>query len=128
MRFLTIFAAPERSDWPPSDQEIASRGQFIEQAARDGWLITTEGCQPTAQGARVRQSGGKVTVTDGPFAEAKEVVGGFAIIQANSKEEAIEYTRKFLAVAGDGVCEVRQLYEVPAYDANAPEGSAAAAR
>jgi len=65
-------------------------------------------------GARVRSDGGKVTVTDGPFTEAKEVVGGFALIKADSKEEAIQLTRDFLKVAGDGECELRQLYEMPA--------------
>jgi hypothetical protein len=62
-------------------------------------------------GARVRKSGDKVTVTDGPFTEAKEMVGGFAILEANSKAEAIELTRQFLKIAGDGECELRQLYE-----------------
>ena len=66
---------------------------------------------PSVTGARVRQSNSTITVTDGPFTEAKEVVGGLAILQANSKEEAIELARQFLAVAGDGECELRQLFE-----------------
>jgi hypothetical protein len=66
---------------------------------------------PSAKGARVRLSSGKFTVTDGPFAEAKEIVGGFALIRANSKEEAIEHTKKFLKVAGDGESEIRQVFE-----------------
>jgi hypothetical protein len=66
---------------------------------------------PSATGARVRLGKGKVKVTDGPFAESKEVVGGLAILQANSKEEAIELVKEFLAVAGDGECELRQLYD-----------------
>jgi hypothetical protein len=57
--------------------------------------------------------GGKITVTDGPFTESKEVVGGFALLQANSKEEAIELIRDVLKVVGDGECELRQLYETP---------------
>ena len=76
-----------------------------------GFLLATEGCLPSALGARVRISGGKVTVTDGPFTEAKEVVGGFAILRANSKEEAVEMAKNFLQVVGDGECELRQLYE-----------------
>jgi hypothetical protein len=79
-----------------------------------GWLLATEGCLPSALGARVRRDGEKVTVTDGPFSEAKELVGGFAILQAASKEEAVELCRQFLGVAGEGECELRQLYEVPA--------------
>jgi hypothetical protein len=59
----------------------------------------------------VRLFGGKLTVTDGPFTEAKELIGGFAILRTNSKEEAIELAEKFLPVAGDGECELRQLYE-----------------
>jgi hypothetical protein len=62
-------------------------------------------------GARVRNSNGKVTVTDGPFTEAKEVVGGFAILRANSKEEAIQLARDFLQVVGEGECELRQIFE-----------------
>ena len=68
---------------------------------------------PTALGARVRRSGGAVTVTDGPFSESKEVIGGLAILHASSKEAAIEMTRRFLQVAGDGECEIRQLFEAP---------------
>lgn len=83
----------------------------------EGWLLATEGRLPTALGARVRRSGGKLSVTDGPFAEVKEVVGGFAILKANSKTEAIELTRRFLQVAREGECELRQLYEA-GVDAN----------
>jgi hypothetical protein len=86
-------------------------GKLVEDGMKAGFLLATEGCLPTALGARVRMSGGKLTVTDGPFAEAKEVVGGFALLRANSKEEALEMVKNFLQVAGDGECELRQLYE-----------------
>ena len=76
-----------------------------------GWLLATEGCLPSSLGARVRLSGGKLSVTDGPFTESKEIVGGFAILQANSKREAVELVEEFLQVAGDGECEVRQVFE-----------------
>ena len=76
-----------------------------------GWLLATEGCLPSALGARVRSSNGKLSVTDGPFTESKEVVGGFAILRANSKEEAIQLAKDFLHVAGDGECEIRQIFE-----------------
>ena len=85
---------------------------MIEEGMKEGWLLATEGCLPSALGARVRRSNGKLAVTDGPFTESKEVVGGFAILKANSKEEAIELARQFLKVAGDGECELRQLYEM----------------
>jgi hypothetical protein len=78
-----------------------------------GYLLGTEGCLPTALGARVRRADGNLSVTDGPFTESKEVVGGFAILQANSKAEAIELVKQFLQVAGDGECELRQIYEGP---------------
>ena len=84
----------------------------INRRRKAGWLLATEGCLPSALGARVRRSNGKLAVTDGPFTEAKELVGGFAILKANSKEEAIELARQFLRVAGDGECELRQLYEM----------------
>jgi len=116
MRYLSIFKSVERNT-PPTEAEMAAMGKYIEDAARAGWLLSTEGCLPSALGARVRLANGKTTVTDGPFTEAKEVVGGFAVIQANSKQEAIALTKDFLGIAGDGECELRQLYEVPAYDA-----------
>jgi len=75
-----------------------------------GQLLATEGCLPSALGARVRHTGGKVTVTDGPFTESKELVAGFAILQASSKEEAIEIAKTFLDVAGGGECEIRQIF------------------
>jgi hypothetical protein len=90
---------------------MAEMGKLIGEVMEAGWLIATEGCLPSAAGARVRLSDGKFTVTDGPFAETKELIGGFAIIQANSKQEAIEHIKYFLQVAGGGETEVRQLHE-----------------
>jgi hypothetical protein len=113
MRFLSIYKSPERST-PPSQEEMDNMGKLIEEGMRKGWLLATEGCLPSALGARVRISKGDFTVTDGPFAESKELVGGFAILQANSKEEAIQLARDFLRVVGQGECELRQLYEAPA--------------
>ena len=86
-------------------------GAFVEEMMASGAVLATEGCKPTLFGARIRRNGGAVTVVDGPFTEAKEVVGGFAILQADSREEAIELARRFIAVAGDGECEIRQLYD-----------------
>lgn len=110
MRFLSIYTHAERST-PPTPEEMATMGKLVEEGMKAGFLISTEGCMPSALGARVRRSGGKLTVTDGPFTEAKEVVGGFAILKANSKEEAIQLAKDFLKVAGDGECELRQIYE-----------------
>jgi hypothetical protein len=110
MRFLTIYKTVERNA-PPSTDEIAAMGKFIEEITNAGVLLATEGCLPSAKGARVRRSNGQLTVTDGPFTESKECVGGFALIQSRSKEEAIEWTKRFLQVAGDGEAEVRQIAE-----------------
>jgi hypothetical protein len=105
-------AKPEGA--PPTPEMMESMGKFIEQSFKEGFLLSTEGCLPSALGARVRSSGGKFTVTDGPFTEAREIVGGFALIQAKSREEAIEFNKRFLKVAGDGETEIRQLCEQPA--------------
>jgi hypothetical protein len=110
MRFLSVYKSPERNT-PPTPEEIARMGNLIEEWMKKGKLLSTEGCLPSALGARVRVDGGKFTITDGPFTEAKEVVGGFAILDAPSKEAAVEYVKEFLQVAGLGECELRQLYE-----------------
>ena len=110
MRFLCIYKPGKAEGTPPSQDEMTRMGELIEDGKKTGWLITTEGCLPSALGARVRQSDGKVTVTDGPFTEAKEIVGGFAMIEAESKQHCIELTKRFLSVAGDGQCEIRQVY------------------
>ena len=110
MKFLSIYKHAERIA-PPLQEEITTMGKLVEEGMKAGWLLATEGCLPTVLGARVRNSSGKLTVTDGPFTEAKEVVGGFAILRVNSKEEAIQLTKDFLKVAGDGECELRQIFE-----------------
>jgi hypothetical protein len=112
MRFLCLYK-PGKPERPPTQEEMAEMGKLIEESMKAGWLIATEGCLPSAAGARVRLSDGKFIVTDGPFSETKEVVGGFAIIQASSKQEAIEHTQYFLQAAGGGETEIRQLYEAP---------------
>lgn len=115
MRFLSIYKHKE-TGVPPTPDQMATMGKFIEEMAKSGALLGTEGCLPSAKGARVRLSGTKITVTDGPFTETNEVVGGFALLQAKSKAEAIELTKRFLNVAGDGECEIRELYEAPAFE------------
>ena len=110
MRYLSIYKAPE-TGVPPTQEEMGKMGKLIEDGMKAGFLLGVEGCMPSATGARVRLSRGKVTVTDGPFTEAKEVIGGLALLQADSKEAAIELVRQFLNAAGDGECELRQLFE-----------------
>jgi hypothetical protein len=115
MRFLTLYKPADTKSMeagvPPSQEEMAAMGKLIEDGFKSGVLLAAEGCQPSSKGARVRRSGGKVSVTDGPFAESKEIIGGLAIIRASSKEEAIEHAKRFLDVAGDGVSEIWQLHE-----------------
>jgi hypothetical protein len=101
MRFLSIYKTAERNT-PPTPEEMASMAKLIQEGMNAGWLLATEGCLPTSLGARVRRSSGNLSVTDGPFAETKEVVAGFAILKANSKAEAVELARQFLTIAGDG--------------------------
>jgi hypothetical protein len=110
MKFLSIYKTPETGALP-TQEDMDKMGKLIEEGMKAGYLLAVEGCIPSATGARVRQSKGKVTVTDGPFTESKEIVGGFALLQANSKNEAIELVRQFLQVAGDGECELRQVFE-----------------
>lgn len=113
MRYLSFFASVER-ETPPTGEEIEAMGKYMEEETKAGRLIYAEGCLPSAHGARVRLDNGKVTVTDGPFSESKEVVGGFAILEAASKEDAIEQAKTFIKLTGDGVCEIRALYPTPA--------------
>jgi hypothetical protein len=109
MRFLSIYKTRERNA-PPTADEMATMGKLIEEGIKAGWLLGTEGCLPSTLGSRVRRDGVTISVTDGPFIESREVVGGFAILNANTKDEAVELCRKFLQVAGEGECELRQLY------------------
>ncbi len=113
MRFLCLYKSSKPEGTPPTAEQMATMGKLVEEGFKSGKLLATEGCLPSSKGARVRQSNGKYTVIDGPFTESKEVVGGMAVIQADSKEEAIEQVKAFLKVAGDGESEIRQLYEGP---------------
>jgi hypothetical protein len=110
MKFLSIYKTAERGG-PPSQEEMSKMGKLVEEGMKSGYLLGVEGCMPSATGARVRLSNGNLSVVDGPFSESKEVVGGFAIIQANSKEEALRHVKHFIQIAGDGECELRQLFE-----------------
>jgi len=112
MRFLSMIRIDEKTIKPPTDQLMADMGKLIEEMTKSGVLVTTAGLRPTSEGVRVRLRGGKLTTTDGPFTEAKEVIGGYAILEAKTKEEALEHTKRFLALHGeewDIECELRQL-------------------
>ena len=112
MRFLSMIRVDERRAQAPSEELMRDMGKLIEEMTREGTLIRTAGLRPTAEGVRVRLRNGKLSTVDGPFAETKEVIGGFAILEAASMKEAIELTKRFLRVHGDEwdiECEVRQL-------------------
>src|SRR5262245_37152498 len=111
MRYLCLYRSAKKEGVPPTQEEMAAMGQLIEEMTRAGVLLSTEGCAPSSKGVRVRLSAGDFTVKDGPFTEAKELVGGFALIQVKSKQEALEWTKRFLKVAGDGESELRLLHE-----------------
>jgi len=96
MRFLSLIRIDETTARPPSDQLLADMGRLMEQMTREGVLIQTAGLQPSAQGARLRLRGGRIAATDGPFAESKEVIGGWAILQADSKEEVMRIGAEFM--------------------------------
>jgi hypothetical protein len=112
MRFISIFTH-EPVSGAPSPEMMATMERLIAEGMKSGWLVATEGVQYGEKGTRVHKTRGRVTVTDGPFAESKEVIGGYALLEAPSKEAAIELCRKFLEVAGDGTCEVHALYQPP---------------
>jgi hypothetical protein len=113
MRFLSMIRIDETTGQVPSEQLMADMGKLMEELTRTGQLVSTAGLRPTSEGVRVKlHRGGRLTAVDGPFTETKEVIGGYAILEAPSKAEAIELTRRFLKVHGadwDVECEVRQL-------------------
>jgi hypothetical protein len=114
MRFISIFTH-EPTNRPPTEAEMAAMGKLIEEGMKAGWLIATEGVNFGTKGVRVhKNAGGNVTVIDGPFAETKEVIGGYALLKAANRDEVVELTRNFLSVVGQGTCEIYQLYEMPA--------------
>ena len=116
MKFMTLVKSSENSGVPPQAlmDAIAKLG---EEAARKGVMVDMGGLMPSAAGARVRLSGGKITVTDGPFAEAREVVGGYAVFDVPTREDAIHWTTRFMEIhkehwkGWEGETEVRQLFE-----------------
>ena len=121
MRFMTIYKPGEESTTPPTQEHMAAMGKFIEELAKSGVLVTTDGLQHSSKGARVRMNAdGSFKVTDGPFTEAKEVIGGYAIVNVKSKAEAIELTKRFLKVAGGGESEIREMPDQPAFDSRSP--------
>ena len=103
MKFMMITNATKDSEAgkPPDPRMMEAVAKLTEDLTKSGVLISTGGLHPSSQGASIRLSGGKVTVTDGPFTEAKEIIGGYAIVEAKSKEEAIEMAKGFWQLTAD---------------------------
>ncbi|MEU6087462.1 YciI family protein [Streptomyces sp. NPDC047085] len=115
-RYLSIVHIDESSAPAegPSQELMQRMGELIEEITKAGVMLDTAGLTPSAQGTTVRWQGGKLSVTDGPFTESKEVIGGYAIMQCKDKAEALEWTKRFLKVHEDYwnvSCEVREIAE-----------------
>jgi hypothetical protein len=118
MRFMMIMIPniPDEANWTPDPDAVAKMGRYNEELTKAGILLGLDGLHPAAKGARVAFSDGRATVTDGPFTEAKEVIGGYWLIQAKSKQEAVQWASRCPAAEGD-VIEVRQVFEMSDFPA-----------
>jgi hypothetical protein len=118
MKYLSFIRSSEKQrDTQPPAALMEAMGKFIEKSMRDGTLVDTGGLLPSKDGVRVRLEGGKITVTDGPFSESKEVIGGWAILKADSKAEAIRVATEFMELHlkhwpdFEGESEVRPIFD-----------------
>ena len=120
MRFMLMVKADKNTEAGvlPSEELLREMGKFNDELVKAGVMLAGEGLQPSSKGARVRFSGNKRTVIDGPFAETKELVAGFWLIQAKSKEEAIEWVKRVPNPTGEeGEIEIRQVFEAEDFGA-----------
>jgi hypothetical protein len=115
MRFMMIMLPNipniDEESWTPDAEAVGAMGKYNEELTKAGVLLALDGLQPPTKGARVSFSGGKASVTDGPFSEAKELIGGYWMIEAASKEEAVQWASRCPGADGDTI-EVRQVYEM----------------
>ena len=124
MRFM-MFIYPgieDEANWNPSAEDVAAMTAYNEKLTQAGVLLALDGLHPSAEGARVTYPGGKAKVTDGPFAEAKELIGGYWLIQAKSKEEAVEWASRCPCTEG-AVVEVRRVFEMSDFPADVQEAA-----
>ncbi|HEV7922605.1 MAG TPA: YciI family protein [Thermoanaerobaculia bacterium] len=120
MRFMVMVKANQDTEAGvmPTEQELAEMGKFNEEMVKAGVMLAGEGLHPSSKGAKIRFSGDKRTVIDGPFTEAKELVAGFWLIQVKSKEEAIEWMKRCPNPTGvEGELEIRQIFEAEEFGA-----------
>ena len=122
MRFMMLMYPGPKAETGalPDAAAIGAMMKYNEELIRAGVLLAGDGLQPSAKGARIRTSGGKRTITDGPFSEAKELIGGYWLIQVRSREEAIEWASR-LPLLDDEMVELRQVYEVSDFPADVQE-------
>jgi hypothetical protein len=118
MKYLTFIRHPEKyRDSPPPAALMEAMGKFVEKSMKDGTLVDTGGLLPSKDGVRVRLANGKITVTDGPFTESKEVIGGWAIVETRSKAEAVRIATEFMELhrkhwpGFEGESEVRPMFD-----------------
>jgi hypothetical protein len=118
MKYLTFIRHPEKyRDSPPPAALMEAMGKFVDKSLKDGTLVDTGGLLPSKDGVRVRLAKGKITVTDGPFSEAKEVIGGWAILETGSKAEAVRIATEFMELHRkhwpefEGESEVRPMFD-----------------
>jgi hypothetical protein len=126
MRFMILVKATRDSERGvmPDDAMIASMAQYHEQLAKAGVLLDASGLQPSAKGWRMHYDGAKRRVVDGPFAESKELIAGYTIIQVRTRDEALEWTRRFpnpSVGGGTAEIEVRQMFELDDFEGDAVE-------
>jgi hypothetical protein len=114
MRFLGYTLADPSTPMPPPDPAMyATMGELVAEATQAGVLLATGGVAPLDQAIKVKYSGGDFTVLDGPFAEAKELVGGWALMEVRDRAEAVEWTKRFLSIVGEGESTLREVVGGP---------------
>ncbi len=112
MRYMALLKGNRESEsYVPSKEDAERMGKVIEEGMSAGWLIATDGLHPSSRTSRLNLAGGKRTITDGPFAESKELIASYALLKVGSKEEAIERTWQFLDLIGGGEVELWQVYD-----------------
>ena len=111
MRYLGYTLGDDSTPAPPPSPEMMEKmGTFIEEAMKAGVLLETGGLAPSALGTTIAYRNGEFTVTDGPYAEAKELIGGWALMEVRDKDEAIEWSKRFLSVVGEGETRIREVF------------------
>jgi hypothetical protein len=109
MKILAVTTMERSALKPPSQEDMARMGTYIEELRRKGTLISTGGASPNAIELTVTRKRDAYRITDGPFTEAKEVVGGFALLDVSGRDEAIEISRRFLEIVGDATCHLHEV-------------------